>query len=74
MALAELGDYEHAVGIQRGVMAAAQRAGLQPAVQRMSDNLARYERGQPSRRPWPFDMPVVLSDAPAKDVARVATR
>jgi tetratricopeptide (TPR) repeat protein len=74
MALAELGDFGHAVGIQRGVIAAARQAGLQASVERMTVNLARYERREPSRRPWPFDLPVVLSEAPATVVAKTVGR
>jgi tetratricopeptide (TPR) repeat protein len=52
MALAEQGNYTQATNIQRDVIAAAQRAGMAPAVQRMTANLALYERHQPCRTPW----------------------
>ena len=39
MAAAELGDFEEAAAIQRGVLAAAERAGLAEAVRRMQENL-----------------------------------
>jgi tetratricopeptide (TPR) repeat protein len=52
MAFAELGDYERAAGVQRGVMAAARDAGLQEAVRRMEENLRLYERHRPCRRLW----------------------
>jgi tetratricopeptide (TPR) repeat protein len=52
MALAEVGDFEHAAAVQRGIIAAAERAGLQQDVRRMRANLARYERRQPVRTPW----------------------
>jgi tetratricopeptide (TPR) repeat protein len=52
MALAEQGNYAQAVAIQRDVIAAAQKAGLTGAVQRMAANLALYERRQPCRTPW----------------------
>ena len=38
--------------IQRDVIAAAQRAGMAAAAQRMTANLALYERHQPCRTPW----------------------
>jgi tetratricopeptide (TPR) repeat protein len=52
MALAEQGNYTQAINIQRDVIAAAQKAGLTSAVQRMTANLALYERRQPCRTPW----------------------
>lgn len=55
MALAEYGDFEQAVAIQRGVMAVATRAGLTSQLQRMSANLKLYERHQPCRTPWADD-------------------
>ena len=36
MALAEVGDYDGAAGIQRGVIAAAEKAGLSTSVHRMN--------------------------------------
>jgi len=63
MALAELGDYDRAAGIQRGIIAAPGNAGF--AVQRMKVNLALYQSGRPCRTPWPVDQPVVLSESPA---------
>jgi cytochrome c-type biogenesis protein CcmH/NrfG len=58
MTLAELGDYQQAAAIQRDVMQAAQRAGLERDVTRMAANLRLYERGQPCRTPWTDDDPV----------------
>ena len=55
MTLAELGQYQKASAIQRGVMAAAEKARLEGAVERMSENLKLYERHQPCRTPWPID-------------------
>jgi tetratricopeptide (TPR) repeat protein len=52
MALAEEGNYTQAIGIQRDIIAAAQRAGLSVTVQHMTANLALYERRQPCRTPW----------------------
>jgi tetratricopeptide (TPR) repeat protein len=54
MAFAELGDYERAAGVQRGVIAAARDAGLQQAVSRMDENLRLYEQHRPCRTLW-FD-------------------
>src|SRR5438105_9894554 len=57
MALANLGAFEQAIGIQRGVLAAAQKAGEKPSSARLAANLQRYEQRQPSRQPWPNDQP-----------------
>lgn len=69
MAAAELGNFEEATAIQRGVLAAAQRAGLAQAVARMQENLRLYEHRQPCRTPWKADDPVVL---PLVEAARPA--
>jgi tetratricopeptide (TPR) repeat protein len=58
MALAELGEYNRAAAIQRGVIEAARKAGLAAEVARMTINLRLYEDSQPCRRPWPDDDPV----------------
>ena len=58
MALAEVGQYEEAVKIQRGVLDAARRAGLQAEVREMAANLRRYEQRLPCRTPWADDNPI----------------
>ena len=58
MALAEVGQYEEAVKIQRGVLDAARRAGLQSEVREMGANLRLYEQRLPCRTPWADDNPV----------------
>jgi hypothetical protein len=58
MAMAEVGDYRNAAGIQRGIIDAARRGGLQSAVSRMTGNLVRYESGRPCRMPWRDDDPI----------------
>ena len=55
MAHAELGQVAGAVEWQRLAMSVAAEAGQSAAVQRMSANLARYLRGEPSRTPWQDD-------------------
>ena len=75
MALAEQGQFADAVQVQRDVMSSAQKAGLEPDVRRMTDNLRRYERGQACRVPWRDDDPVHIpgmfaSAAPAAPTAR----
>ncbi|MEP7308002.1 MAG: tetratricopeptide repeat protein [Acidobacteriota bacterium] len=52
MSLAELGEYEEAVSVQRSVLAASLEARIPQAVQRMTENLRLYERRQPCRIPW----------------------
>ena len=66
MALAEQRNFAQAISIQRDVIAAAQRAGLTAAVQRMTANLALYERGQPCRTPWIEDDLVSVPTAPVR--------
>jgi tetratricopeptide (TPR) repeat protein len=61
MTFAELGDYEEAAATQRGVMAAADKAGLKDDVQRMMQNLRLYERRQPCRIPWRPDEVALIS-------------
>ena len=58
MALAELGRFEEALGVQRGVLEAAERAGQPAAVRRMRTNEGLYARRMPCRVPWPDDDPV----------------
>jgi tetratricopeptide (TPR) repeat protein len=55
MALAEYGDFQQAVMIQRDVMAAAEHAGLTAQLARMKRNLDLYERHQPCRTPFADD-------------------
>lgn len=55
MTLAELGQYEQAVGVQRDMLATATQAGLRDAVRRMTENLRLYESGRPCRRPFTDD-------------------
>jgi tetratricopeptide (TPR) repeat protein len=58
MTSAELGNFEEAVAIQRGVLAAAEREGLTVDVKRMTANLRLFEARRPCRTPWPDDDPV----------------
>jgi tetratricopeptide (TPR) repeat protein len=55
MALAELGRYGEAAGIQRDLIAGGERAGRQEIVRRLVANLKLYERGEPCRTPWSED-------------------
>jgi tetratricopeptide (TPR) repeat protein len=55
MALAELGRYPEAIGIQRDLIAGGQKAGADAVVRRLTDNLRLYERGEPCRTPWRDD-------------------
>ena len=66
MALAEYGDFAQAISIQRDVIAAATRSRLTSQLPRMQQNLALYERHQPSRTPWsPDDLVLGPSASPA---------
>ena len=55
MAYAELGQFAQAVGVQRDLIASAEKAGLRDLVPRLKANLALYERGEPCRTPWTAD-------------------
>ena len=52
MALAEQGNFAQAIGIQRDVMAAAQRAGMTAIRSAHGREPRLYERRQPCRTPW----------------------
>jgi tetratricopeptide (TPR) repeat protein len=52
MMLAELGQYAQAAATQRDVLNAAGQQGLGDVVTRLTENLHRYERGEPCRRPF----------------------
>lgn len=58
MALAEVGEFDEAAKVQRGVLDAAKRAGMTPEVREMTANLRRYEQRMPCREPWADDSPV----------------
>ena len=58
MALAERGQFADAVSVQRQVMEASTRQGLDAVTRRMAANLLRYERRQPCRIPWTNDDPI----------------
>jgi tetratricopeptide (TPR) repeat protein len=60
MALAERGQFDDAVAIQRQLIEASTRSGLEAVTRRMRANLLRYERRQPCRMPWAHDDPIHL--------------
>jgi len=64
MALAETGQFEHAVEVQRAMISDLQRNQRFDLVQLLAENLPLYERGQPCRLPWREDDPV-FSPVPA---------
>jgi tetratricopeptide (TPR) repeat protein len=65
MALAEVGEFDRAAGVQRGVIEAAQRAGLAADVRRMEGNLQLYEHHRPCRTPWTDEDPLQMRTAAA---------
>jgi tetratricopeptide (TPR) repeat protein len=71
MALAEQGQFDQAISLQRTMIESARRAGLATIVRNMSANLQRYERRQPCRMPWPADDPI-HSPGPPVDPALAA--
>ena len=75
MALAEVGQFNNAVDVQRGIIGASEQAGMAQDVRRMTANLRLYERRQPCRIPWPDDDPAHIpsmfaSPAPAPPTAQ----
>jgi tetratricopeptide (TPR) repeat protein len=60
MALAERGQFADAIAIQRQVMEASTRQGLDAVTRRIAANLLRYERRQACRMPWANDDPIHL--------------
>ena len=55
MALAAVGQYRDAAAVQRDMVGTAEQAGLEDALERLTDNLGLYEQGRPCRRPWTWD-------------------
>ncbi len=55
MMLAELGQFEQAVAVQRSVIEGAARLNLPSVAARLTANLARYERREPCRVPFTAD-------------------
>jgi tetratricopeptide (TPR) repeat protein len=72
MALAEQGRFADAVGIQRSLIEAAIRQGLEPVAKRLTANLLRFERQQPCRVPWANDDPI-HSPGPPVDPSLLAS-
>ena len=72
MAYAEVGNFSQAASIQRELLAAASRAGLNADVRRMNVNLRLYERGQACRTPWQANEGVFSPGPPVSpDLARI---
>jgi tetratricopeptide (TPR) repeat protein len=65
MAAAETGQYGDAVQWQRQAIDAANGAGRQDLVERLADNLTRYQKGRPCRTPWRADEPIEFVSTPA---------
>ena len=64
MALAETGDFERAISLQRETVIAYERMGdasMKPFLQK---NLASYEHHRPTREPWPTDDPIFKPRSP----------
>ena len=52
MALAEVGDFEEAVGLQQALVETAREAGNTGLMERLSRNLGRYRQGERALPPW----------------------
>ena len=60
MVAAELGDFTQAAAIQRELLEATRQSGQAGDLPRLTATLRLYEKGQPSRVPWPANHPVHL--------------
>ena len=69
MALAQNGNFDEAVKLQRETMIAFERAKLEVSKPFLQRNLARYERREPSREGWAADDPIFAPRAPAVRLA-----
>jgi tetratricopeptide (TPR) repeat protein len=58
MAMAESGRFDEAIEWQRRAIDVAREAGHESAAATMRSNLARYERGEACRLPWPEGHPL----------------
>ena len=58
MASAEMGEYSASVLSQREAIEAAERTGRRDVVERLTDNLKRYQASRPCRTPWRADEPI----------------
>ena len=55
MGLAEVGRFDQAIDAQRSVVEAARSNNLAPVMKRATENLALYQKREPSRRPFADD-------------------
>jgi tetratricopeptide (TPR) repeat protein len=55
MGLAEIGRFDQAVEAQRSVLEAARNDNVEQVIRRATENLALYEKKEPSRRPFADD-------------------
>jgi hypothetical protein len=55
MTLAELGEYDQAVAVQRNLVAVAEKAGQRDVVQHLKNNLKLYENRRPCQTPFAAD-------------------
>jgi hypothetical protein len=70
MALAESGDFDHAVLLQRETIIVLERMGRVAEKPFLERNLARYERHKPTREGWPTDDPAFQPRSPAARLAK----
>jgi hypothetical protein len=69
MALAETGNFEEAIKLQRETIIAVERSGAAIPKSFLERNLALYQLRRPTREGWPGDDPSFQPRSPA--VARV---
>jgi tetratricopeptide (TPR) repeat protein len=70
MALAETGDFDHAVLLQRETIIVFERTGRAAEKPFLQRNLARYEQHKPTREGWAADDPMFQPRSPAARLAK----
>lgn len=70
MALAETGDFDQAVKLQRETMIAYDRMGVPAMKPFLAQNLAAYEARKPAREPWSPDDPIMKPRSPGVQLVK----
>jgi len=74
MAAAETGQMDLAVQWQEAAIAAVNRTGRSDLLPALEENLERYRKGEPCRRPWRDDDPVFFPVTLAPESGRTSSR
>jgi len=74
MAAAETGQMGTAVQWQEAAIGAVQRTGRSDLLPTLEENLSRYRKGEPCRKPWRDDDPVFFPETLAPESGRTSSR